>query len=76
MSFLKKKMTVDGITKSLTKIKNDLEALEAEKVEELNQFEAQKRELDFKISEASNEKERGWKIFNNISNLLGEPVTE
>lgn len=69
-----KKKTVAGITESLTKIKADLEVLEKEKAEELKVFEEEKMALDLKIVDAEEEKAKGFTIFKNISNLLGEPV--
>ena len=70
------KKTVEGITKSLVQIKADLKTLEKEKQEELKQYAIEKEQLDKRISEAEAEKTKGFTIFKNISNLLGEPVKE
>jgi len=70
------KKTVAGITASLTKIKSDLEILEKEKTAELKDFEIKKKEIELQIEGAEQEKTKGYTIFKNISNLLGEPVIE
>lgn len=74
--FTSKKKTVAGITQSLTKIKTDLKILDEEKVEELKLFKIEKSEIELKIDNAEKEKEKGWVIFKNISNLLGDPITK
>lgn len=67
-----KRKTVNEIIEVLQKIKEDLDSLEAEKKGHIARLEEEKKELEKRINEAAVEKERGKKIFTNISNLLGE----
>lgn len=69
------KKTIEGITKSLNKVQDDLSILDNQKNSELTVLEEKRKDINTKIIAAENEKTRGDVIRKQIIELLGDKKT-